>query len=156
MDFGQSSGTNTYPEFTKSICTEATPMFLVRRQFHRLAAFVGIGAAAILAGASDAPAQTVPSLRGNLGGPIPLDTVQVTVVQDKDNTGAADTGAKDAPAADATPVEQGVPGFDWLARPKPNLIPRPGFFTVLPTGPGYYSALDILTGNYREKPPTFG
>jgi hypothetical protein len=37
-----------------------------------------------------------------------------------------------------------------------SYIPRPGFFAVQPTGPGYYSLLDQLTGQYREKPPTFG
>jgi Alginate export len=44
----------------------------------------------------------------------------------------------------------------WLKNPPVPVVPQPGFFTVLPTGPGYYSLLDCLTGNYREKPPAFG
>src|SRR5437588_9272898 len=35
-------------------------------------------------------------------------------------------------------------------------MPRPGFFAVPPSGPGYYSMLDEVTGNCREKRPAFG
>lgn len=34
-------------------------------------------------------------------------------------------------------------------------MPRLGFFLVPPTGPGYYSFLDHLHGNWRDKPPVF-
>jgi hypothetical protein len=34
-------------------------------------------------------------------------------------------------------------------------FPRLGFYPVAPTGPGYYSARDHLTGEYRQKPPPF-
>ena len=38
----------------------------------------------------------------------------------------------------------------------PHLIfARLGLYPVFPTGPGYYSAADVLTGNYRQKPPPF-
>src|SRR5262249_41095130 len=33
--------------------------------------------------------------------------------------------------------------------------PRLGYFLVPPTGPGYYSALDQILGNYREGPPKY-
>jgi hypothetical protein len=45
-------------------------------------------------------------------------------------------------------------GFDFSKVPP---VPRPpvrfGMFAVPPAGPGYYSALDWLTGTYREAPP---
>src|SRR5262245_44754450 len=34
-------------------------------------------------------------------------------------------------------------------------FPRPGYFGVAPTGPGYYSLLDELRDDYREKPPKY-
>ena len=37
----------------------------------------------------------------------------------------------------------------------PKVLPRPGYFFVFPTGPGYYTGLDDLLGNYREKPPAY-
>ena len=34
-------------------------------------------------------------------------------------------------------------------------LARTGWFTIRPSGPGYYSALDVLRGEYRDKaPPT--
>jgi len=36
------------------------------------------------------------------------------------------------------------------------LIPRAVSSPSPPTGPGYYSLLDVVTGNYRENPPKFG
>jgi hypothetical protein len=35
------------------------------------------------------------------------------------------------------------------------VYPRLGYFFLAPTGPGYYSLLDVCQGNYREKPPIF-
>jgi hypothetical protein len=37
--------------------------------------------------------------------------------------------------------------------PLPIELPKPGIFFMPPQGPGYYSLLDLLTGNYREKRP---
>src|SRR5207249_84964 len=31
----------------------------------------------------------------------------------------------------------------------------PGWFSIPPKGPGYYSLLDLVRGNYREGPPKF-
>jgi hypothetical protein len=44
----------------------------------------------------------------------------------------------------------------WLKNPPVAVIPRSGYFAVLPTGPGYYSLLDCVCGNYAEKAPTYG
>jgi hypothetical protein len=45
---------------------------------------------------------------------------------------------------------------DSFADTPPNFIfPRLGLFPVPPTGPGYYSARDFLTGDYRQNPPPF-
>lgn len=35
------------------------------------------------------------------------------------------------------------------------IFPRLGLFPIFPTGPGYYSVADWLTGDYRQKPPPF-
>ena len=34
-------------------------------------------------------------------------------------------------------------------------LPRPGYFAVPPTGPGYYSVLDALRGNELQAPPKY-
>jgi Alginate export len=47
-------------------------------------------------------------------------------------------------------------GFNWAKVPVvPFVLPRPGFFVIPPTGPGYYTGLDCLLGNYQEKPPAY-
>ena len=47
-------------------------------------------------------------------------------------------------------------GFDWAKVPVvPKVLPRPGYFVLFPTDPGYYTGLDQLLGNYREKPPAY-
>src|SRR5579872_7104242 len=43
----------------------------------------------------------------------------------------------------------------WSKVPPPVTFPRLGAFFILPTGPGYYSLKDVLTDNYREKPPVY-
>jgi hypothetical protein len=42
-----------------------------------------------------------------------------------------------------------------LANEPVRIFPPPGFPFQAPTGPGYYSLWDQLTGNYREKAPKF-
>jgi hypothetical protein len=44
---------------------------------------------------------------------------------------------------------------DWSRVPPVRVYPRTGDFPVPPTGPGYYSLYDWLTGNYRQAPPKF-
>jgi len=46
-----------------------------------------------------------------------------------------------------------APKSAWLDSPPVHINPRLGNFVVLPKGPGYYSGLDWLMGNYRETPP---
>lgn len=55
---------------------------------------------------------------------------------------------------DAPKAEE--PKSAWLTHPRYRVIPPPGFATTLPTGPGYYSLLDVLNGDYREAPPKSG
>jgi hypothetical protein len=45
--------------------------------------------------------------------------------------------------------------FDWKKVPRVRATPRTGFFPVLPTGPGYYSIVDCVKGNYLEAPPKY-
>ncbi|QJW97503.1 alginate export family protein [Frigoriglobus tundricola] len=45
--------------------------------------------------------------------------------------------------------------FDWKKVPRVRPTPRAGFFPVPPTGPGYYSALDLLRGQALEAPPKY-
>ena len=59
-----------------------------------------------------------------------------------------------APAAPATPAASGK--FDWSKQPPIARAPRPGIFALVPpSGPGYYSLWDHLSGNKREGPPVF-
>lgn len=43
--------------------------------------------------------------------------------------------------------------FDWSQTPPVTPMPRVGIFVVPPSGPGYYSLWDLITGNKRETPP---
>lgn len=45
--------------------------------------------------------------------------------------------------------------FDWKKVPRTRPMPRPGFFPVPPTGPGYYSVLDWVRGDYLQAPPKY-
>ena len=42
---------------------------------------------------------------------------------------------------------------DWSKVPPITSVPRPGWFTLRPTGPGYYTLMDELNGNLRSKAP---
>src|SRR5262249_24079419 len=43
----------------------------------------------------------------------------------------------------------------WAKNPPVTPFPPVGFFYTPPTGPGYYSASDLLRGKERENPPRF-
>jgi hypothetical protein len=58
------------------------------------------------------------------------------------------------PAADCCPAGGDGKPF-WATKPPVTPFPRPAFFFITPTGPGYYSALDCLTGNERANAPKF-
>lgn len=45
--------------------------------------------------------------------------------------------------------------FDWKKVPRVRPFPRIGNFSVPPTGPGYYSAMDQLRGEYLQGPPKY-
>src|SRR5262245_60808240 len=47
------------------------------------------------------------------------------------------------------------PGFNWSKVPPIFPTPRTGCFFIAPTGPGYYSARDLLEHNYRETAPKY-
>ncbi len=77
---------------------------------------------------------------------------------------SAQEAAAPAPAPQTTVTEVAMPSEGvpcdppksvWAKVPPVTPIPRPGNFFILPTGPGYYSLLDVVEGNYREKPPKF-
>ncbi|MCI0457855.1 MAG: alginate export family protein, partial [Gemmataceae bacterium] len=43
----------------------------------------------------------------------------------------------------------------WKKVPPVRIFPPPGNISVPPSGPGYYSLRDLVTGTYRDKPPRF-
>lgn len=43
----------------------------------------------------------------------------------------------------------------WRRVPNVQPFPPPGHAVVPPTSPGYYSLLDLILGNYRERPPRY-
>jgi hypothetical protein len=61
-------------------------------------------------------------------------------------------GAKDGDGAKGDGKE-GKPF--WALYPPVEKFPRPGWFPILPSGPGYYSLLDVLQDNYRKAPPKY-
>jgi hypothetical protein len=121
----------------------------------RIPAWVAPCVAILLASAPPAAGQA-PKLGGP---PVAVFTLESPPAQGQATP--ADAGSN-AAALVPTPAREGHiivdsrAAFDWSSNPKPSFIPRPGFFAVLPTGPGYYSLLDMLTGNYRDAPPPFG
>ena len=57
-----------------------------------------------------------------------------------------------APPVGATTPPAGAK-VDWSKVPPVTAPPRPGMFSIPPTGPGYYSLWDVVTGNEREAAP---
>src|SRR5262245_32338943 len=57
-----------------------------------------------------------------------------------------------APAAATTPCEA-CTAFDFSKVPPVQPFPRMGAFLVPPTGPNYYTFMDLLRGECRDKPP---
>jgi len=64
-------------------------------------------------------------------------------------------GSDPGDAKGTEPCNPADGGFDWKKVPRVRPFPRIGNFPVLPTGPGYYSALDQLRGNYLQGPPKY-
>ncbi|HEV2947342.1 MAG TPA: alginate export family protein [Gemmataceae bacterium] len=44
---------------------------------------------------------------------------------------------------------------NWTKVPSIPVLPRAGWFIIPPTGPGYYSLKDWITGDYRDNPPKY-
>jgi hypothetical protein len=53
----------------------------------------------------------------------------------------------------AAPAEAKPPRSAWLDSPLTHYYPRAGNFAIPPKGPGYYSGLDWLRGDWREAAP---
>jgi len=65
-------------------------------------------------------------------------------------------GPADGQKADGDDGESGgkaPDGFDWKKVPPVMPTPRYGDYWISPSGPGYYSLLDVIRNNYRESPP---
>ena len=77
--------------------------------------------------------------------PLPVETTADTV---------ANPTPPAPPAAGAKACDRDG-GFDWKKVPRVRPFPRIGNFPVLPTGHGYYSALDQLRGQCLPAPPKY-
>lgn len=79
--------------------------------------------------------------------------------QEPDRTGlAAGAGSVEQDSAEsAAPTPPADAACDvkpfWTGVPPLGPLPRVGYFSTPPAGPGYYSLRDALWGNYRETPP---
>ena len=69
------------------------------------------------------------------------------------NPAPAASASAATPAAAPATTSAASGGFDKSKVPPVTAASRPGLFMLPPTGPGYYSFWDMLTGNKREKPP---
>lgn len=78
---------------------------------------------------------------------------QITV-----DSGGSSSAATSPPGYSATPCppQRDLCGFDFSRVPPVRPMPRTGLFPVPPTGNGYYSLLDALRGEMRDKPPQYG
>jgi hypothetical protein len=85
--------------------------------------------------------------------PTPAPRTETATLPEATSATAPDSQAATAPA-DKAPAND-PPKSPWSKVPPVTPIPRMGNFQILPTGPGYYSLLDYLEGNYREKPPKY-
>ena len=65
------------------------------------------------------------------------------------------SASSNPPATAATVAGASATGgtVDMSKVPPVTAASRPGLFMLPPTGPGYYSLWDLITGNKREKPP---
>jgi hypothetical protein len=66
---------------------------------------------------------------------------------------ATETKSAEASKCDCDPDGD---GFNFKKIPPVRVIAPTGSYPILPTKAGYYSLLDQIQGDYREKPPKFG
>jgi len=64
-------------------------------------------------------------------------------------------GASRPAPAPAQPCDCPPAGFDFSKVP-PTRAARPGIFPMPPTGPGYYSIMDLIRKDYQKAPPKYG
>lgn len=66
---------------------------------------------------------------------------------------AAEFAVAGPASAPAAPEAEASKKFDWSKTPPTTPLPRLGMFVMPATGPGYYSLMDLITGNERQGPP---
>ncbi|MGE3805924.1 MAG: alginate export family protein [Gemmataceae bacterium] len=82
--------------------------------------------------------------------PIPMDAAALPEKLEDVATPSAVPGGQPCCCCD------GASSFDWSKVPVILTLPPLGNAPIVPTGPGYYSLMDVLTGTYRQKPPQYG
>lgn len=70
-------------------------------------------------------------------------------------SGSTTVAPATAPAPAVSAAKAAPSKFDWSKQPPVTAPPRPGMFSIAPTGPNYYSLSDLLTGNKRDAAPLF-
>ncbi len=131
---------------------------------HGLLALLGMFITALLGGANSAlaqpalPAPPVPVPVRPVADALALPQAPGPGVPAPDDADPSTTPAPNAatPGAAKTAEKSDAANSFWLTNPPSPVLPRPGFFFNPPTGPGYYSLVDLLTGNYRDKAPPMG
>lgn len=87
---------------------------------------------------------------------IPPENLQVPLLDIK-NAAVPEAQAASLPTAGcAAAAGPAVCGVDWSKVPPVRIVPRLGFFPILPSGPGYYSVRDSLLDICRPAPPKYG
>ncbi|MCE9563820.1 MAG: alginate export family protein [Planctomycetes bacterium] len=84
-------------------------------------------------------------------------------IPDESPSVVASPGVDPSPPAPPPPIAPAAApcaacdsGFNFKGVPPIRVPARQGMFAIAPSGPGYYSALDALRGEIREKPPQYG
>jgi hypothetical protein len=110
-------------------------------------------APAVAAPPTSLPPAAVSQLPAAGAAVLPLTSPPPPTTEPAIGAGTAGQSATCGPAGGGAPA--GEPPFNWAKVPPVTPVPRPGWFIITPTGPGYYSLEDLLTGNYRRQAPRF-
>lgn len=127
-----------------------------RRAVTRTAAVFWLAFPALAWGQGADPIGSTPP--GPLPIPVPSGTpptlLEEEVLASPGTSTSPGTAGSPAPSpATSTGECKACESFDWKKVPRTRPFPRPGFFPVPPTGPGYYSLLDQIRGECRKAPP---